>query len=121
MSQGAMGMAVRSEDRRESPRVPMRLLVRRAGSGAVYEAWPGDLSLGGAAWQGGALEVGAEVELRFKLPSAEAELHARGEVLKVTETAEGPRTHVRFVELSMEAERAIARYLDDLALAGTGR
>lgn len=120
MSRGAAAMAERNEERRESPRVPMRLHVRRAG-GEAYEARDGDLSLGGFAWHGGALEVGAQVEVRLTLPSTGAELLGRGEVLQVTESAQGPHAHARFVELSVEAELAIARYLDDVALAGTQR
>jgi hypothetical protein len=99
----------------------MRLHVRRAGGGADYEASEGDLSLGGFAWHGGAVEVGAQVEVRITLPTSGAELHGRGEVLLVTQGPQGPHAHARFVELSMEAELAIARYLDDMALAGTQR
>lgn len=126
MSREAAAMAERNEERRESPRVPMRLHVRRVGGGADYEAREGDVSLGGFAWHGGPLhggplEVGEQVEVRLTLPGAGAELHGRGEVLQVTEGPQGPHPHARFVELSMEAERAIARYLDDVALAGPRR
>lgn len=117
MSRGAAAMAERNEERRESPRVPMRLHVRRAGA-ADYEACEGDLSLGGFAWHGVALEVGAQVEVRLTLPGSGAELRGHGEVLQVTEGPRGPHAHARFVELSMEAELAIARYLDDVVLAG---
>lgn len=113
-------MAERNEERRESPRVPMRLHVRRAG-GADFEAREGDVSLGGFAWYGGPAEVGAQVEVRLTLPSSGAEVLGRGEVLQVTQGPQGPHAHARFVELSMEAERAIARYLDDMALAGDKR
>ena len=120
MSREAAAMAERNEERRESPRVPMRVEVRRVGA-ADYEARQGDLSLGGFAWHGTPLEVGAQVEVRLVLPGAGGEVLGRGEVLQVTDSPQGPHSHARFVELSMEAELAIARYLDDVALAGTPR
>jgi hypothetical protein len=104
----------KSEERRESPRVPMSFQVRRAGSEAVFESHQGDLSLGGCAFRGGALEPGAQLELRFRLPTAAQELQVRGEALPGSdETA----TRVRFSELTVEAELAIARHLDDMELA----
>ncbi|XXF76563.1 PilZ domain-containing protein [Myxococcaceae bacterium GXIMD 01537] len=121
MSREAVAMVEKSEERRESPRVPTRLLVRRADSGAVYEAHEGDVSLGGFAWTGSPLEAGAQVELRLKLPGAEAELHVRGEVLQVSESPRGPQSRGRFLDLPVEAELAIARYLDDVALADAKR
>ena len=105
---------VRREERRESPRVPMRFFVRRAGSSARFEPQEGNVSLGGVAWRGGPLQVGAQVEVRLQLPGSEGELQLRGEVLRVTE---GPRSHARFVEMPVEAELAIARYLDKVSLA----
>ncbi|SEL52849.1 Myxococcus xanthus paralogous domain TIGR02266 [Stigmatella aurantiaca] len=102
-----------AEERRESPRVPMRFLVRRAGSEAGFEAYEGDLSLGGCALRGGTLEGGAQVELRLLLPTAPDELKVKGEVLPVTQ---GGAARVRFLDLSVEEERAIARHLDDLEL-----
>ncbi|MDY7228544.1 PilZ domain-containing protein [Hyalangium rubrum] len=107
---------LRGEERRESPRVPMRFLVRRVGSEASFEAREGDLSLGGCAWQGGTLEAGAQVELRFLLPSVPDELNVRGEVLQVREGQKGLATHVRFLELPVDVELSIARYLDDVEL-----
>jgi hypothetical protein len=106
----------RGEERRDSPRVPMRFLVRLAGSGAEFEAREGDLSLGGCAWKGGGMAPGTQVELRFLLPSLPDELLVRGEVLKLTDGPQGAATHARFVELPVETELAIARYLDDVEL-----
>jgi hypothetical protein len=95
----------------------MRFQVRRAEAGAAYESREGDLSLGGCAWHGEALEAGARVEVRLTLPGSEAEFQALGEVLQVTQGPHGPTCHVRFVELPVEAELAIARYLDDVTLS----
>lgn len=107
-----------ADERRDSPRVPMRFLVRRAGTGAEFEAYEGDLSLGGCAWYGGMMEAGAQVELRLILPSAPDELNVRGEVLHVTVNERGTARHARFVDMSVETELAIARHLDDLELSG---
>jgi uncharacterized protein (TIGR02266 family) len=105
-----------AEERRESPRVPMRFLVRRAGSEAGFEAFEGDLSLGGCALRGGALEGGTQVELRLLLPSAPDELKVQGEVLPGARSEPGGAARVRFLNLSVEEELAIARHLDDLEL-----
>jgi hypothetical protein len=104
----------KSEERRESPRVPMSFQVRRAGSEAEFESHQGDLSLGGCAFRGKALEAGTPLELRFSLPSVEKELQVRGEVLA---GSDGTATRVRFLDLAVEAELAIARHLDNMALA----
>lgn len=106
----------KSEERRDSPRLPMKFLVRRTGTEAEFEPREGDLSLGGCAFRGAALEPGTHLEVRFLLPSLPDELKVRGEVLTTPEAAQGA-TRVRFVELPVEVELSIARYLDDMALA----
>lgn len=107
----------RGEERRESPRVPMAFQVRLAEGEGVFETREGDLSLGGCAWRGGPMEAGTHVELRFRLPSVTDELRVRGEVLHVRVGPQGPATHVRFIDLPVEMELAIARHLDDVQLA----
>jgi hypothetical protein len=104
-------------DRRDSPRVAMRLSVRRAGTSDTFEPREGNLSLGGFAWYGAALPVGTKVEVRILLPGSKEELQARGEVLHVGHGSRGSSSHVRFLELPVEAEMSIARYLDDVELA----
>ncbi|HEX8436370.1 PilZ domain-containing protein [Archangium sp.] len=104
-------------DRRDSPRVEMRLSVRRAGTSDTFEPREGNLSLGGFAWYGSALPVGTKVEVRILLPGAKEALLARGEVLHVGHGSRGSSAHVRFLELPVEAEMSIARYLDDVELA----
>ncbi|HEX8698592.1 MAG TPA: PilZ domain-containing protein [Myxococcaceae bacterium] len=110
---------VRGEERRESPRVPMQFQVRQAEGEAVFENREGDLSLGGCAWRGGTMDAGTHVELRFRLPSLPDELRVRGEVLHVRTGPQGPATHVRFMDLPVETELAIARHLDDVQLAAS--
>ena len=107
----------RDSDRRDSPRVEMRLSVRRAGTSDTFEPREGNLSLGGFAWYGSALPVGTKVEVRILLPGAKEALLARGEVLHVGHGSRGSSAHVRFLELPVEAEMSIARYLDDVELA----
>lgn len=109
--------ALTADDRRDSPRVPMRFLVRVVqATPGEYEAREGDLSVGGAALRGGAFEPGGRVELRFLLPGLPDEVHAQAEVVR---TSEGPVSHVRFVDLPLKAELAVAKYLDDLELGTT--
>lgn len=105
------------DDRRESPRVSMRIRVRRAGTSETFESREGNLSLGGFAWFGYALPVRTQVEARFSLPDAEEELQVLGEVIHVGHGSRGSSAHVRFLELQPELEMRIARYLDDLELA----
>jgi hypothetical protein len=47
-------------------------------------------------------------------------VEANGEVLHVTNGPHGPLAHVRFMELPVEAELAIARHLDDVLAQGGG-
>jgi hypothetical protein len=108
---------VSDDERRESPRVSMRFLVRRADTADMFESREGNLSLGGFAWFGAALPVGSKVEVRFTLPGSIDEFHLRGEVLNVGHGSKGSSAHARFLELPVEAEMRIARYLDDLELS----
>ncbi len=107
-------MSDKAEDRRDSPRIPMRLKVRREGSSGDFEQHDGDLSLGGCAWPGEGWEQGARVEVRFRLPILPDEVEATGEVLQVAPGGNGPSARVRFVDLPVESELAIARHLDDV-------
>ncbi len=104
-------------DRRESPRVSMRIRVRRAGSSQAFDSREGNISLGGFAWFGAALSVGTKVEARFTLPGSSDELQVNGEVLHVGHGSRGTSAHVRFLNLPVETEMLIARYLDEVELA----
>lgn len=105
-------------ERRLSPRAPMSFQLRREGEAGAYESRTGDLSLGGFGSRGVALELGDKVEVRFLLPGHETELQARGEVLRESEGPDGVMAQVRFIDLSVEAELAIAKYLHDRELTG---
>jgi hypothetical protein len=109
----------RAEDRRDSPRYPMSFLVRDAGDdNALWEEREGDLSIGGIHWKGKTPPVGAQVEVRFRLPGVPRELRARGEIIRLSTAGKTISFHVRFTELDVESELAVARYLDDLISSG---
>ncbi|HUL59208.1 MAG TPA: PilZ domain-containing protein [Anaeromyxobacteraceae bacterium] len=98
-------------DRRDSHRVPIALQVRDLGTGGSFESRDGNLALGGVYYEALHPPVGGRVELRFLLPGAGEEIRALGEVLRVS--SEGGRfgAHVKFAEIPLEAELAIARFL----------
>jgi hypothetical protein len=108
---GAAAGAASDADRRDSGRVPIQLLVRDAAVGGSFEPYAGNLGIGGAYFEAFHPPVGSRVELRFLVPGAREEVRVTGEVLRVTR--EGPRfgAHVKFVEIPLDAELAIARFL----------
>ncbi|GEJ55671.1 PilZ domain-containing protein [Anaeromyxobacter diazotrophicus] len=100
------------EDRRDSQRVPIRLLVRDSALGGSFEERAGNLSLGGVYFAEGHPPAGARVELRFLVPGLRGEVRCEGEILRVTRAAGAFGAHVRFQDLPLETELAIARYLE---------
>ena len=106
---------ISEDERRDSPRVPMSFLVRDVGlRDGEWEERSGDLSLGGISWRGKTAPHGTEVDVRFRLPLVPKEVRARGEILRVKAAGVGIDFHLRFTDLDVRAELAIARYLDDL-------
>ena len=99
------------EDRRDSERIPIRLLVRDAALGGSFEERPGNLGLGGVYYTEGHPPVGNRVELRFLLPGTRQEVQTGGEILRVSREGGTFGAHVRFAEMPLEAELAIARFL----------
>lgn len=99
------------EDRRDSDRVAIQILVREAALGGSFEVRPGNLSLGGVYYTEGHPPTGNRVELRFILPGSPGEIRANGEILRVSREGDSFGTHVRFADLPLEAELAIARFL----------
>jgi hypothetical protein len=100
------------DDRRESRRIPIELLVRDAATGGSFEPYRGNLALGGVWFDAFHPPVGSRLELRFLVPGGREEVRAVGEVLRISR--EGPRfgAHVKFVEIPLDAELAIARFLE---------
>ena len=101
-----------ASDRRDSRRVPIRLMVRDAALGGSFDEHAGNLSLGGIYFTEGHPPFGTRVEIRFFLPGEEAEIQAVGEILRVSREETGFGAHVRFQDLPLESELAIARFLD---------
>ena len=99
------------EERRESARLPIQLLVRDRGIGGSYEPRSGNLGIGGVWFDSLHPPVGTEVEIRFLLPGGGVEVHAVGEILRITREGARFGAHVKFVEIPLEAELAIARFL----------
>jgi PilZ domain len=109
---GTSGGATADEDRRDYPRVPMRFEVRRVEKGGDFAPCEGDLSVGGFSCVGAGLSDVETVEVRFSLPGTPAPLQARGQVVRLSEGAQGPVAHVAFVNAPVTFELAVARFLE---------
>jgi hypothetical protein len=96
-------------ERRDSARIPVRLLVREPALGGSYEEREGNLSIGGVLYWALHPPVGGRVEVRFFIPAFRREVRAVGEVLRVTREGGRFGTHVRFVDLPIEEEMTLAR------------
>ena len=105
---------MRGDERRDSPRVPMTFLLRDiANPKAGWEERHGDLSIGGIAWRGKTPPHGTSVDVRFRLMGVPKEIHCKGEIIRVVDQGQTIEFRVRFLELDVNAELAIAKYLDD--------
>jgi hypothetical protein len=103
----------RMGDRRDSPRVPLKLLVRQVDLGGSFEEKDGDISVGGVYFADRHTPAGRQVELRFRLPGRDKEIRCQGEILRVSEGKGRYGAHVRFVDLPTDVELAVARFIDD--------
>jgi hypothetical protein len=100
-------------DRRESRRLPIQLLVRDAALGGSFEPYSGNLGIGGVWFEALHPPVGSQLELRFLVPGAREEVRVAGEVLRVSREGARFGAHVKFVEIPLDAELAIARFLQE--------
>lgn len=98
-------------DRRDSTRIPLPLLVRDESLGGSFEERQGNLGLGGVFFDALHPPASDRFEVRFILPGAREEIRAAAEVLKVTREGERFGTHLRFLDLPLDTELAIARFL----------
>lgn len=98
-------------DRRDSMRVPIQLLVRDTGLGGSFEPYAGNLGIGGVYFEAAHPPVGTRLELRFLVPGAREEIRVSGEVLRVSQEGSRFGAHVKFVDIELDDELAIARYL----------
>ena len=100
-----------ASDRRDSARIAVPLLVREAALGGSFEPFAGNLALGGAYFEAHHPPAGDRFEVRFLLPGSHEETQAQAELLRVTREGERFGAHLRFVDLPLEIELAIARFL----------
>jgi hypothetical protein len=105
------GPAQSEADRRDSHRVRIPLLVRDAALGGSFEPYTGNLGIGGVYFEGLHPPVGSRLELRFLVPRAREEVRVAGEVLRVSREGARFGAHVKFVDIGLDAELAIARFL----------
>jgi len=105
---------VRGDERRDSPRVPMTFLLRDVSNPkGGWEERHGDMSIGGIAWRGKTPPHGTTVDVRFRLMGIPKEVQCKGEIIRVVDQGQTIEFRVRFTELDVNAELAIAKYLDD--------
>lgn len=100
------------DDRRDSPRLPMRFQVRDLSLGGSFEEHAGDLAVGGAYFKAGHPPAGKLFEVRFRLPGTERDMQLKGELVRVSGGGEATGFHLRFVEVDVADELAIARFID---------
>jgi len=102
-------------ERRDSPRVPMKFLIRDKAEGGSFDEYQGDLAVGGAFFHGRYPPTGTLYEVRFHLPGMGKDIRLTGELLRVRDEARGKGYHLKFKDVDLDSELAIAKYLDDLA------
>jgi hypothetical protein len=112
LKQGALAAGQEaSGDRRDSARIDIDLLVRELSLGGSFETRAGNLGLGGVYFEALHPPAGERFEVRLLLPGSRDEIKARAELLRVSREGERFGAHLRFVDLPLEAELAIARCL----------
>lgn len=102
----------KGSDRRESPRVELSFRARAKG-GTRWVTYEGDVGLGGVRAKLPHPPFGTEVELALKLPGLGRELRLDGVVLRVTGSGHDFDAHIRFDEMDVEDELALAKFLDE--------
>jgi c-di-GMP-binding flagellar brake protein YcgR len=102
----------RMGDRRESPRLPIKVWVKNTSSNAFQQV-QGDISVGGMHFLDKLPIDGKRIDLRFKLPGRSEEVHVAGEVVDISKKDTGYGAHVRFGEMDLQTQRAIARFIDE--------
>ena len=98
-------------DRRESRRVPVDLLVRDLTLGGSFEPKRGNLALGGVYFDDLHPPAGDRVEVRFILPEGRRTIHALAQVIEAVPAGDAFGVRLRFLDIPLEDEMAIARCL----------
>ena len=99
------------DERRDCPRIPLAELELAFGGG-VFAGF-GDVSVGGALFLGALPELPSRVEVRFQLPGEAESFRLEAVVLAAEIAPNGTSVHLRFVEIPFDAERRIARHVDE--------
>lgn len=102
----------RMGDRRESPRLPIKVWVKNTASNK-FEQVDGDLSVGGMHFVDKLPIEGKKIDLRFKIPGRDEEVRVSGEVIQVSKKQTGYGAHVRFGDMDLDTQLAIARFIDE--------
>ena len=106
----------RRGERRESPRIPLKIWVEGVEDEGHYTECMGNVSLRGAFVEIDVPPpVGALLNVVFILPTRGEEIRTQGEVIAVASEKETPGVRVVFSGLTFEAERALARFIDQAA------
>ena len=111
MEQPGVEVEQPASDRRESRRVPVELLVRDLALGGSFEPKHGNLALGGVYFDDLHPPAGDRVEVRFLLPGGRRAVHAVAQVIEAVQAGDVFGVRLRFLEIPLEDEMAIARCL----------
>jgi hypothetical protein len=103
-------MTVNHDDRRDSQRVPFTFQVREQALGGAFVQREGNLSIGGVYFSGQNPPTGAVVDVRFLIPGHGHEVAAVGQVIRVSRAGEEFGAHIRFTEIPLDCELALARF-----------
>ena len=104
--------ATPSSERRQSPRLPVQGMTVSDGPTAFEGG--GNVGLGGVLFCGrGEGLLPSTLTVSFTLPGSRGEIRAQGEVLYQAQDGERLWVRMRFTELPVEGEKAIARYIGD--------
>ncbi len=103
-------MTVPHDDRRDSQRVPFTFQVRERALGGSFSERDGNLSIGGVYFSSQHPPTGAVVEVRFLIPGHGHEVAAVGEVIRVSREGEEFGARIRFTEIPLDCELALARF-----------
>jgi hypothetical protein len=106
----------RDSERRESPRLPIKVMVKNTQS-QQFVSMEGDISVGGMSFTDTLPFEGKTIAMKFRLPGRDTDVQVQGAVVQVRQQTGGKYSvHVRFDGLDIETELAIARFIDDYLL-----
>ena len=105
-------MVTTDPDRRTAARTPLDIWIEETSDQATYFQRSANLSAGGLYIENGIPQpVGTRMQLRFSLPDDATPIRIGAEVVRVeNDTPFG--MHLKFLEIPVDAEQRIARYVD---------